>query len=90
MTGTALRLDTSTYIAEGGTENEGIVDEEPSKVQPKQATDSELVLEDLSAGPSRLTVSQPDCGALTLVLTESVLLTVAADLRSQSCWDSCP
>ncbi|GAA5430601.1 DUF7524 family protein [Haloarcula japonica] len=71
------------YIPEGGTENEPvIVDDELSKPQPKPTAESEPSLEDLSAGPilaaGGFTVLI--AGLITLVLTESVLLTVAAVL----------
>ncbi|GGM47373.1 hypothetical protein GCM10009006_30710 [Haloarcula argentinensis] len=71
------------YIPEGGTENEPvIVDDELSKPQPKPTTESEPSLEDLSAGPilaaGGFTVLI--AGLITLVLTESMLLTVAAVL----------
>ncbi|AUG47660.1 hypothetical protein BVU17_09085 [Haloarcula taiwanensis] len=71
------------YIPEGGTENEPvIVDDELSKPQPKPAAESASGLEDLSAGPilaaGGFTVLI--AGLITLVLTESVLLTVVAVL----------
>ncbi len=71
------------YIPEGGTENEPvIVDDELSKPQPKPAPESEPGLEDLSAGPilaaGGFTVLI--AGLITLVLTESLLLTAVAVL----------
>ncbi|WP_434530938.1 DUF7524 family protein [Haloarcula sp. NS06] len=71
------------FIPEGGTENDPvIVDEELSKPQPKPATESEPGLEDLSSGPILAAggFTALIAGLITIILTESMLLTVGAVL----------